>query len=96
MTYEWNCNWTQRGSVHQGRHHIIVGLGAGHCRWRSMIFSHRLEPDHHFNEFLEDDGDDADFIRLCTEHPDGTAICEKCGFCEDAYYACSEDEMEDE
>ena len=35
-------------------------------------------------------------LRYCTEHPDPNALCERCGFCEDIYYACSEDEMEDD
>ena len=66
-----------------------------------MIFGPRLEPDHHYEEYLNFDGDDADFIQTtekhCTEHPDDpTALCEKCGFCEDVYYACTEDEMEED
>ena len=63
-----------------------------------MIFSHRLEPNHQLEEYICFDGDDADFIqtRHCTEHPDDPeAICERCGFCEDVFYACSEDEYED-
>ena len=58
-----------------------------------MIFSHRLEPDHHFNEFLEDDGDD-DFIQTCFNQEDEEP-CTHCGECEDCYYACSEDEYDD-
>ena len=34
-------------------------------------------------------------IRFCTEHPDPYAICEYCGFCEDIYYASTEDEYDD-
>ena len=35
-------------------------------------------------------------MRYCTEHPDDPyAICERCGFCEDIFYACSEDEYDD-
>lgn len=60
-----------------------------------MIAGPRLEPDHHLEEYLAFPGDDADFIRYCTEHPDGDAICERCGHCEDVYYACSEDEEDD-
>ena len=63
-----------------------------------MIFGPRLEPNHHLEEYIAFDGDDADFIqtRHCTEHPDDPeAICERCGFCEDVFYACSEDEYED-
>ena len=60
-----------------------------------MIFGPRLEPDHHYEEYLAY-GDDADFVRHCKEHEDPDAICEECGFCEDIFYACSEDEMEDE
>ncbi len=56
----------------------------------------RTEPNHQLEEYLNFDGDDADFIRYCTEHPDDPlAICERCGFCEDVFYACSEDEYED-
>jgi len=36
-------------------------------------------------------------MRYCTEHPDDPyAICEHCGFCEDIFYACSEDEAMEE
>ena len=34
-------------------------------------------------------------MRYCTEHPDDPlAICERCGFCEEVFYACSEDEYD--
>ena len=59
-----------------------------------MIFSHRLEPDHHFNEYLCFDGDDDDFIRTCFQG-DEELPCQHCGHCEDDYYACSEDEYDD-
>ena len=36
-------------------------------------------------------------IRYCTEHPDDpTAICEKCGWCEEIFYADSEQEYMEE
>jgi len=60
-----------------------------------MIFSHRLEPDHHFEEYIRFDGDDEDFVRTCFNQEDEVP-CTQCGHCEDCYYACSEDEMEDE
>ena len=59
-----------------------------------MIFSHRLEPDHHLQEYLAFDGDDADFIRTCFQG-DEELPCQHCGHCEDDYYACSEDEYDD-
>ena len=60
-----------------------------------MIFGPRLEPDHHFEEYIAFDGDDADFIRTCFNQEDEVP-CTRCGECEDCYYACSEDEMEDQ
>ena len=59
-----------------------------------MIFGPALEPDHHFEDYVNGLCDDDDFLqpKLCTEHPDSDAICERCGFCEDVYYACTEDE----
>ena len=59
-----------------------------------MIFSHRLEPDHHFNEYLAFDGDDEDFIRTCFNQGEDEEPCTHCGNCEDDYFACSEDEYE--
>ena len=36
-------------------------------------------------------------VRYCTEHPDDpNALCERCGFCEEMFYACSEDEEMEE
>ena len=62
-----------------------------------MIFGPRLEPNHHLEEYISCDGDDADFIRHSTDHPvDPEARCERCGFCEDVFYACSEDEHDDQ
>ena len=43
-----------------------------------MIFSHRLEPDHHLEEYIRFDGDDADFIRIC---PIDELFCTECGEC---------------
>ena len=60
-----------------------------------MIFGPRLEPDHHFNEYLAFDGDDDDFIRTCFNQGDDELPCTHCGHCEDDYYACSEDEYDD-
>ena len=62
-----------------------------------MIFSHRLEPDHHLQEYLAFDGDDTDFIQtdFCIYDEDGETVpCVECGHCEDKYFACSEDEHE--
>lgn len=58
-----------------------------------MIFSHQLEPNHHFEEYLN--CDEADFIRLCTQAEEEVE-CEGCGHCIEAYFACSEDEYEAE
>ena len=44
-----------------------------------MIFSHRLEPDHHLEEYIAFPGDDADFIRTC--HERGEEPCTYC--CDD-------------
>ena len=60
----------------------------------TMIARH-LEPDHHLEDYLMCDDDDFLQPELCIEHPDGTALCERCGHCEDVYYACSEDEEDD-
>ena len=60
-----------------------------------MIFSHRLEPDHHLQEYLAFDGDDDDFIRTCFNQGDEELPCQHCGHCEDDYYACGEDEYDD-
>ena len=57
----------------------------------------RLEPDHHLEEYLSFDGDDTDFIQT-----DNNCIffffffkpCNRCGQCEDKFFACSEDEYE--
>ena len=59
-----------------------------------MIFGPRLEPNHHLEEYLSFDGDDANFVRTCFNQEDEEP-CTQCGECEDCYYACSEDEMED-
>ena len=59
-----------------------------------MIFSHRLEPNHHLEEYINFDGDDDDFIQTCFNREDEEP-CSRCGHCEDSYYACSEDEHED-
>ena len=60
-----------------------------------MIFSHRLEPDHHFEEYINSDCDDADFIQpLCINTEDSEVPCTRCGTCEEKTFACSEDEYE--
>ena len=41
------------------------------------------------------DGDDADFVRTCFNREDEEP-CTRCGTCEDCYYACSEDEYDNE
>jgi len=71
-----------------------------------MIFSHRLEPDHHFEEYLAFDGDDEDFVQtdFCINATEEEIPCTLCGGCEERTFACSEDyyealmdkEMEDE
>ena len=47
-----------------------------------MIFSHRLEPDHHLEEYIRFDGDDDDFIRTCFKY-DEPLPCQHCGKCGD-------------
>ena len=71
-----------------------------------MIFSHRLEPDHHLEEYIRFDGDDEDFIQtdFCINATEEEIPCTLCGGCEERTFACSEDyyealmdkEMEDE
>ena len=59
----------------------------------------RLEPNHHLEEYLNFDGDDADFIQPdnnCIFDYDDVKPCNRCGHCEDKFFACSEDEYEDE
>ena len=60
-----------------------------------MIFGPRLEPDHHFNEYLCFDGDDADFIQtdFCIKAEEEIP-CTLCGGCEERTFACSEDYYE--
>ena len=95
MTYERNRFRTQRNFLYQGRHHRDVGFGNGNSRRRSMIFGPRLEPDHHLEEYLSFDGDDADFIQpLCINTEDEEEPCTRCGTCEEKTFACSEDEYE--
>lgn len=59
-----------------------------------MIFGPRLEPNHHLEEYLAFDGDDSDFIRTCINSEEQEP-CEACGQCEEVYYACSEDEYDE-
>ena len=95
MTYERNRFRTQRNFLYQGRHYRDVGFGNGNSRGRSMIFGPRLEPDHHLEEYLSFDGDDADFIQpLCINTEDEEEPCTRCGTCEEKTFACSEDEYE--
>ena len=57
----------------------------------------RLEPNHHLEEYLMDDG--ADFIQPdnnCIFDYDDVKPCNRCGQCEDKFFACSEDEYDDE
>ena len=57
----------------------------------------RLEPNHHLEEYLSFDGDDADFIQPdnnCIFDYDDVKPCNRCGQCEDKFFACSEDEYE--
>ena len=57
----------------------------------------RLEPDHHLEEYIAFDGDDADFIQPdnnCIFDYDDVKPCNRCGQCEDKTFACSEDEYE--
>ena len=61
-----------------------------------MIFSHRLEPDHHLEEYIAFDGDDEDFVRTCFNQGEDEVPCTNCGHCEDGYFACSEDAYEAE
>ena len=63
-----------------------------------MIFGPRLEPNHHLEEYLMDDG--ADFIQTDTDNNcifdyDDVKPCNRCGQCEDKFFACSEDEYEE-
>ena len=60
-----------------------------------MIFSHRLEPDHHLEEYIRFDGDDTDFIRTCfCIKAEEDIPCTLCGGCEERTFACSEDYYE--
>lgn len=60
-----------------------------------MIFGPRTEPNHHLEEYLSFDGDDADFIQpLCINTEDEEEPCTRCGTCEEKTFACSEDEYE--
>ena len=55
----------------------------------------RLEPNHHLEEYLMCDG--ADFIQPdnnCIFDYDDVKPCNRCGQCEDKFFACSEDEYE--
>ena len=56
-----------------------------------MIFGPSLEPDHHYEEYINYSGDDADFIQTCI-NSEQWEPCTSCGQCEHMYFACSEDE----
>ena len=56
----------------------------------------RLEPNHHLEEYLM--CDDSDFIQTdnnCIFDYDDVKPCNRCGQCEDKFFACSEDEYEE-
>lgn len=63
-----------------------------------MIFGKSSEPDHHYEEYINFDGDDADFIQTenyCIFDEDGVDVpCLDCGQCEEKTFACSEDEYD--